>query len=360
MYPVNHKFYNLLAEKVNLTVFQIGSYPVHHENWTSENIRKGKINYKLKIFSKGKVSFIKTLNPNIIFQMKKECPDIVLSIAFWMPSLFLSLLKNIFSYKFIILTNAISETEKNISFFKYKLRKKMVRNIDMFISASNLTTQYLKNELRAKNISLSIQTSDINMWKNSFKSIDDKNVLREKANIELKKKVMLGLGNFIEKKNWKKVLKSLVRVDNILFILIGEGEQEKEYKTLIETLNIKEKVRILGRKEGKELLEYFKISDFLIFPSLYDQYGFVTPEALSVGLPVICSKNVGSECLIDEGVNGFLIDPNKDCSKIIVKTSEHLDKLKASTMNNLNNLSLENRVDEFYNIFKQLLEVSKK
>ena len=94
MYPVNHKFYNLLAQKVELTVFQIGSHPEHHTEWTSENIRKDKCNYKLKIFSSGGVTFTKTINPKLIIALKKEKPTLVLTIAFWMPSLFLSLFKN--------------------------------------------------------------------------------------------------------------------------------------------------------------------------------------------------------------------------------------------------------------------------
>ena len=56
MYPVNHEFYNLLAQKIELIVYQIGEHPVHHTTWTSSIIRKDKVNYRLKIFGKGSVS----------------------------------------------------------------------------------------------------------------------------------------------------------------------------------------------------------------------------------------------------------------------------------------------------------------
>ena len=49
----------------------------------------------------------------------------------------------------------------------------------------------------------------------------------------------------------------------------------------------------------------------LILPSTEEQWGLVVNEALAMGLPVICSSNVGArDLLVRTEVNGFVIEPD--------------------------------------------------
>lgn len=354
MYPVNHEFYNLLAKKVELIVYQIGEVPVHHTTWTSSVIRKDKVNYKLKIFGKGSVSLQKQLNPSFVTGIIKEKPDIVLSIAFWIPSLYISILKYFMGYKSIILTNIISATETNVSHTKQTIRTIISNMTDAYISASNLTTDYLAEKYPQANIYLSLQTINVTKWVKNISLTQSRKDLLQNLCITSNKKIMLGVGNFTEKKNWKAVLRHLPTINNIHFILIGYGEQENEYKLLIKELKLEDKVSIVGKKEGKDLLEYFKISDFFIFPSLYDQFGFVIPEALASGLPVICTINAGASSLIENSVNGYLIDPNEDFSNEINLTIENLTKLQKNSLSSIQSVTLENRINEFLTIFEDV------
>ncbi len=139
--------------------------------------------------------------------------------------------------------------------------------------------------------------------------------------------------------------------ENIYFIFIGHGAEEEEYYKMIKHFNIADKVFIAGRKDGKELLKFYKVSDFLIFPSNYDQFGFVVPEVLASGLPVICIKNAGSATLIDEGINGYFIDPKNYDKTVIEKMLLNLDTLKNNVKDSIAKYTLENRVDEFIDIF---------
>jgi glycosyltransferase involved in cell wall biosynthesis len=351
MYPVNHEFYNMLGKKVDLVVFQIGEYPTHHTKWDNESIRKGQFNYKLKIFSKGSITFIKTLNPLILIAIMREKPSIVMSIAFWIPSLYVSILKKFQDFKFLILTNAIFATEQNASRSKQFVQNIIANNTDAFISASDLTSEYLSSKFTNTDIFLSLQTIDVNKWIFDSNALATKKQLIKKLNIPLDKKIMLGVGNYTDKKNWKSILNILPQIDNVHFVLVGHGVQENEYIKIIKDLNIESKVSIIGRKDGDALLEYYKACDFLIFPSNYDQFGFVVPEALSSGLPVLCSKNAGSASLVKEGINGYIIDPSKNNTAKINDLILNIDSLKKNTIAVMNNYTLENRVNEFVQIF---------
>lgn len=356
MYPVNHEFYNLLGRYTDLIVYQFGEHPVHHTKWISVKIRQGKVYYKLKIFGKGAVSFTSLLNPSFVVGIVRERPDMVLSIAFWMPSFYVSVLKAFLSYKIIILTNMISATETHVSKSKQILRKFIGNQTDAFISASELTTEYLSLHFLKTEIYLSLQTINVKIWNENFNQLSNKNELVKKLNIPIGKKIMLGVGNYIEKKNWKSVLQVMQNIDQVFFLLIGSGEQENEYIKIIQELRIENKVSIIGRKEGRALLEYFKISDFLIFPSHYDQFGFVVPEAMCSGLPVICTTNAGASTLIKDGLNGCFINSVDDMAKAIKYTVLNLDDMKNNAYNTMLNHTLETRVEEFVSIFKDVSE----
>ena len=56
-----------------------------------------------------------------------------------------------------------------------------------------------------------------------------------------------------------------------------------------------------------QVLEEMKESDVLVLPSLSEAFGLVVTEALSCGLPVIVTPNVGAGDLIADGREGFIV-----------------------------------------------------
>jgi glycosyltransferase involved in cell wall biosynthesis len=56
-----------------------------------------------------------------------------------------------------------------------------------------------------------------------------------------------------------------------------------------------------------EVLQEMKQADVLVLPSLSEGFGLVVTEALSCGLPVIITSNVGAADLIADGREGFIV-----------------------------------------------------
>ena len=71
--------------------------------------------------------------------------------------------------------------------------------------------------------------------------------------------------------------------------------------------------------------------DVLVLPSLSEAYGLVVGEALSEGLPVIVSENVGAADLIDHGRNGF-VTPVRDSEAIAAALTLLLDRDRLGAM----------------------------
>ncbi len=60
-----------------------------------------------------------------------------------------------------------------------------------------------------------------------------------------------------------------------------------------------------------EVLQKITNASFLVVPSVWEVFNLTVLEAMAAGTPVICSRNAGAEMMIEDGVTGFLFDPEK-------------------------------------------------
>jgi len=90
-----------------------------------------------------------------------------------------------------------------------------------------------------------------------------------------------------------------------------------------------------GRYNYSQLSSIFVDTDILLVPSLwYETFGFVVLEALSFGVPVIVSDNVGAKDIVGDG--GIIVKAgSKDSLKEAVKslTKENIQTMKMSIRN---------------------------
>jgi glycosyltransferase involved in cell wall biosynthesis/peptidoglycan/xylan/chitin deacetylase (PgdA/CDA1 family) len=94
--------------------------------------------------------------------------------------------------------------------------------------------------------------------------------------------------------------------------LVGEGPLRARFES--EFLNRWERnqVRFLGQVPYLNRVSVFDGEHVFVFPSRWDGWGMVVPEALAAGLPVISTDQViAAHEFIQNGVNGFLI-PKED------------------------------------------------
>ena len=105
---------------------------------------------------------------------------------------------------------------------------------------------------------------------------------------------------------------------NIELLIIGKVEPELEEMMKNSNSNVKH----INYVPNNKLNEYYAQSNVFILPSLSDSFSLATLEAMSAGLPVIVSENVGAKDFVIDGINGYIV-PIRD-SKIIKEKIEHL------------------------------------
>lgn len=97
-------------------------------------------------------------------------------------------------------------------------------------------------------------------------------------------------------------------------------------------------IKIHGRYNYSELEKIFDDTDVLIVPSVwYETFGYTVLEALSYGVPVIITNNVGAKDILAEGAGIVINDIKGEELYEVVKS------LNAEKLRNMNKTIVENQ-----------------
>lgn len=72
--------------------------------------------------------------------------------------------------------------------------------------------------------------------------------------------------------------------------------------------------RVIFAPPTTQIARYYAAADAFLFPTTYDAFGMVVLEAMAMGLPPIVSRDAGAAELIEDGVDGLLLDDPFDPS----------------------------------------------
>ncbi len=119
----------------------------------------------------------------------------------------------------------------------------------------------------------------------------------------------------------------LKKSPTLQYVLAGKADDaEKErVEGLIDQLNLKTHVTLIGFVKDEELLDHYQLGDIFIMPSTMEGFGIVFIEAAACGVKIIGGNKDGSVDALLNGKMGTLIDPS------------NLDEITVAIENNLTN-----------------------
>ena len=112
--------------------------------------------------------------------------------------------------------------------------------------------------------------------------------------------ILLSIGELSDRKNHSVSIKALSQMknDNVHLVIAGTGEKREEFLSLAKELGVDGRVHLLGFRT--DVAELLKSADIFLFPSIQEGLPVALMEAMSCGLPVICSEIRGNTDLIDD------------------------------------------------------------
>ena len=132
-------------------------------------------------------------------------------------------------------------------------------------------------------------------------------------------------------------------------IIVGYGEYKKPLVNLSNNLGIQNYVEFKGYCSPEEIKNMLHSSDLFVLSSREEGIPLVLMEAMSTGLPVIGTKISGIPELVEDKINGFLVEPD-DPSGLSNKIEEVLKMPKSQLQEIENKARLKIETD--FNIVK--------
>jgi len=122
-------------------------------------------------------------------------------------------------------------------------------------------------------------------------------------------------------------------VPGVMLQIIGDGPLRAQLERECEERGLLDQCSFLGQRQIDEVADALKRSDVLIHPTRIEGFGLTIVEAMAAGaVPVVTRLQGITDDIIEDGVNGFLIEPN-DVAGFARRISELLlDSAKCSRM----------------------------
>lgn len=123
-------------------------------------------------------------------------------------------------------------------------------------------------------------------------------------------------------------------------IIIGGGlanaQRDKNYNALLQRY-YRNNIKFIGTFPQHDLQKIYARGSLFVLPSLADGFAMVIPQALTCGLPVITTTMTGASELIQNGFNGYVIEPSnletlKEHISYCYENPEHLADMSCNAI----------------------------
>lgn len=274
---------------------------------------------------------------NTFQKIIQDCnPDIVhFTDSFGIPPLLPKSIKTILTLHDLIPMTSYRElmTESDFDLYKKSMASSL-RRADRIVCISDFTRKDLKKYFPRYVKKSIVIKNGISKPGIGFKS--KKNTVLRKYG--LSKPYFLYLGGFPPRKNIINLVKAFIlfNKNNEYQLLLPGRMSDKpdikkninKIKKLIISKDITKSIILTDYVSEQEKVQLLEEAKFFIYPSLYEGFGLPVLEALSLGTPVLTSKNTAMEEIGGRGVKYF--DP-KDITNIALimrKSISNYEKLK--------------------------------
>jgi glycosyltransferase involved in cell wall biosynthesis len=174
------------------------------------------------------------------------------------------------------------------------------------------------------------------------------------------------IGSLVKKKGHELAIRVLANLHKrglkLQLDILGSGPLKSDLKNQVKENNLGSVVTFHGNVDHPE--QFLKQAFCYLHTASYEPFGLVLLEAMSVGLPVVCTDGHGNRDLIIEGENGFLLwkrDASAIADKIALLFEDKLlqKSLGENAVKFAREFGMENYVTKLLTIYKEAISSEK-
>lgn len=333
-----------LINNLNRDIFQPFLYILY--SYDEEFFKKVKTDVNIQIFSKKKGYDLSELK-KIIRQFSKDKIDLI-HVNNWGTFFDGAMLKFFFPKVSLVHVQHGLEYGENQNAdpikqnVRYLLRKMLINVFTMVISVSKAGRNFLKIKWGAKQVVVLYNGIDTKRFSDDSLELKDDNSDEDNFTI-------CTVGRFAAVKNFICLFKAInilkTKITNIKLLHIGadvhqKGKIHDELITYIQKENLENNVEFLGKVNNVE--QILKSCKLFTLTSFSEAISLALLEAQSFGLPAIVTNVGGNPEVVQNGVNGFLVESNNEVQVADAIYSLYKDpKLRLRMSNNAKRIARE-------------------
>lgn len=314
------QMYRTLAEKYETVMM---SYKLQYPKLLFKKEQKDFKNDSFKI--ENTRYEINTANPfnwiQSAHKIKKMKPDMVI-FQWWHPY---------FSPCYWVMEKLLGKTKKMFvchNVFPHErfpmdkfLTKTVLKSGNYFITHSGKDTEDLLSIKKDADVAQTVLPT-FNIFKFENMQMDR---ARELLSLDADEHVILFFGFVREYKGLKHLLRALpaLRDKNIKLLIVGDfGDDEADYQTLIDELNVRDMLEIhKGYIPDREVEKYFAASDLVVLPYESATQSGIVQIAYSFEKPVVVTNVGGLPDVVADNLTGYVV-PSKSPEALAEKVGE--------------------------------------
>lgn len=197
-------------------------------------------------------------------------------------------------------------------YFDMFFLRRYIKNNTAFITKSRMAEDYLRSK-GIKNVASVGVGLDVKSLEPVKETMLHSDFGKKMDNFKVDN-MLLYIGRIETRRNSLFLLEILKemrdRGENIGLVVIGKGSEEyvNSFLYKIKEYALEQYILYEPQMEQKYLAEIYGKADVFVLPTKYDIYGMVLLESMHYGLPTVTSPCGGSEMMIENWVNGVVID----------------------------------------------------
>ena len=174
---------------------------------------------------------------------------------------------------------------------------------------------------------------------------------------------IISVGRLYPQKNQAMMIRAFAKVADQFpdwqLVIFGEGPLRESLELIVESLEMKDRVLLPGRTEN--VIEELRKSKIFCMSSDYEGMSNAMIEAICVGLPIISTKVSGTEELIRDGENGFIVEIGDEerftnCISQLISSPSLQDKMSVINTQLAHTFNIDHIVDEWISLINTVVK----
>lgn len=175
---------------------------------------------------------------------------------------------------------------------------------------------------------------------------------------------LLGMGRLVHKKGFDLLIQAFAQVSpefpKVHLLIAGDGEERQALEKLLDDLQMRERVKLLGFADRDKTIALFLGCEFFVLSSRNEPFGIVVLEAMAARKAVLATRSGGVIDLVQDGVNGRLVEPSVEAlaegMRDMLRNSASTQKMGECAAQTIQKHTWAAVTEQFIKVFDHVME----